>query len=82
MAPGVADDVRICKLRHPHRRDVHYNLTNFRRLGCVIVLAHQHIQVDRMFAGYFGNERKVRAPQNGMVGNADRLKDQGKCNRK
>lgn len=28
------------------------------------------------------NERKVRAPQNGMVGNADRSKDQGQCNRK
>ena len=35
-----------------------------------------------MIAGGFGRERKVRALQGRMVGNADRSRDQGKCHRK
>ena len=38
--------------------------------------------VGRMAAGRFDDERKVRALQDRVVGNADRPRGQGKCNRK
>ncbi len=39
-------------------------------------------KVGQMVAGELFPRRKVRAPQDGMVGNADRSRDQGKCHRK
>jgi hypothetical protein len=40
------------------------------------------VRVGQAIAGDESRERKVRALQDRMVGNADRSRDQGKCHRK